>query len=271
MLLFFNPCSDPVCLLWPGFFRWLYETFRLPIAPIYGGFPVKFRTFLGEPIPYDPNITALELAEKVCSRHFLFSTFGTAQSEIGTQMSRLPRANRKFSRCDFFFCQMTPIVNTCHGRWWVLLRRQSICFWVLFSAGKTSCPVPHRQTPADPRERSESPSGEIPLQIQKGIASASASYPFGKGNVHSTPGGWRGSGKRFGDASPGTFLTRRWRLETFVGRSFGAEHDWSLRALARFLRIPKTRLLEESWTSFFFFFFFGGGRRKQELNNLSRP
>lgn len=47
------------------FFRWLYERFRLPAAPIYGGFPVKFRTYLGDPIPYDPNITATELAEKV--------------------------------------------------------------------------------------------------------------------------------------------------------------------------------------------------------------
>ncbi|MCI4390526.1 hypothetical protein PGIGA_G00123500 [Pangasianodon gigas] len=47
------------------FFRWLYERFRLPIAPIYGGFPVKFHTYLGDPIPYDPKLTAAELAEKV--------------------------------------------------------------------------------------------------------------------------------------------------------------------------------------------------------------
>ncbi|XP_037837937.1 transmembrane protein 68 isoform X5 [Kryptolebias marmoratus] len=46
-------------------FRWLYERFRLPVAPVYGGFPVKFRTFLGDPIPYDPNTTAAELAERV--------------------------------------------------------------------------------------------------------------------------------------------------------------------------------------------------------------
>uniref|UniRef100_A0A1A8QYD9 Transmembrane protein 68 n=1 Tax=Nothobranchius rachovii TaxID=451742 RepID=A0A1A8QYD9_9TELE len=46
-------------------FRWLYERFRLPIAPIYGGFPVKFRTFLGDPIPYDPNTSAEQLAERV--------------------------------------------------------------------------------------------------------------------------------------------------------------------------------------------------------------
>ncbi|XP_036412043.1 transmembrane protein 68 isoform X1 [Colossoma macropomum] len=47
------------------FFRWVYERFRLPIAPVYGGFPVKFRTYLGDPIPYDPKLTAAELAEKV--------------------------------------------------------------------------------------------------------------------------------------------------------------------------------------------------------------
>lgn len=48
-----------------GFYRWVYERFRLPIAPIYGGFPVKFRTYLGDPIPYDPKLNAAELAEKV--------------------------------------------------------------------------------------------------------------------------------------------------------------------------------------------------------------
>ncbi|KAJ8279786.1 hypothetical protein COCON_G00068520 [Conger conger] len=46
------------------FYKWVYERFRLPIAPVYGGFPVKFRTYLGDPIPYDPNVTASELAEK---------------------------------------------------------------------------------------------------------------------------------------------------------------------------------------------------------------
>ncbi|XP_061454903.1 monoacylglycerol/Diacylglycerol O-acyltransferase-like isoform X2 [Rhineura floridana] len=44
--------------------RWLYEKTRLVILPIYGGFPVKFRTYIGEPIPYDPTITAMELAER---------------------------------------------------------------------------------------------------------------------------------------------------------------------------------------------------------------
>lgn len=67
-----------VCPIWssgfPGLFRWLYERFRLPIAPVYGGFPVKFRTFLGDPIPYDPNTSAVELAERVSSPAFLYLT-----------------------------------------------------------------------------------------------------------------------------------------------------------------------------------------------------
>ncbi|XP_054840518.1 transmembrane protein 68-like [Eublepharis macularius] len=44
--------------------KWLYEYSRLPLAPVYGGYPVKLRTYLGEPILYDPNITAEQLAEK---------------------------------------------------------------------------------------------------------------------------------------------------------------------------------------------------------------
>ncbi|KYO26088.1 hypothetical protein Y1Q_0003845 [Alligator mississippiensis] len=44
--------------------RWLYETSRLPIISPHGGFPVKLCAHVGEPIPYDPNITAEELAEK---------------------------------------------------------------------------------------------------------------------------------------------------------------------------------------------------------------
>nr|XP_056710894.1 transmembrane protein 68-like [Euleptes europaea] len=48
--------------IWP--LRWLYERTRLPLVPIYGFFPVKFRTHIGEPIPYDPNITSDELAKK---------------------------------------------------------------------------------------------------------------------------------------------------------------------------------------------------------------
>uniref|UniRef100_A0A452H3U1 Transmembrane protein 68 n=1 Tax=Gopherus agassizii TaxID=38772 RepID=A0A452H3U1_9SAUR len=47
-----------------GFFRWFYEHSLLLLIPGYGGFPVKLRTYVGDPIPYDPNITAAELAEK---------------------------------------------------------------------------------------------------------------------------------------------------------------------------------------------------------------
>ncbi|XP_028594374.2 DGAT1/2-independent enzyme synthesizing storage lipids-like [Podarcis muralis] len=44
--------------------KWLYDKTRGIFVLIYGGFPVKLRTFIGEPIPYDPNITAVELAQR---------------------------------------------------------------------------------------------------------------------------------------------------------------------------------------------------------------
>ncbi|XP_032078835.1 transmembrane protein 68-like [Thamnophis elegans] len=44
--------------------RRLYEYSRIPFLPVYGGFPVKFRTYIGEPILYNPNVTSEELAEK---------------------------------------------------------------------------------------------------------------------------------------------------------------------------------------------------------------
>ncbi|XP_042241039.1 transmembrane protein 68-like isoform X1 [Homarus americanus] len=43
----------------------LYETFRFPCAPIYGGFPVKLRAHLGDPIYHRPDETPEELAERI--------------------------------------------------------------------------------------------------------------------------------------------------------------------------------------------------------------
>ncbi|KAK0095289.1 hypothetical protein PV326_008755 [Microctonus aethiopoides] len=43
----------------------IYAATRLPFAPIYGGFPVKLKTFVGEPIPYDSNLTPELLTAKV--------------------------------------------------------------------------------------------------------------------------------------------------------------------------------------------------------------
>ncbi|XP_026281681.1 transmembrane protein 68 isoform X2 [Frankliniella occidentalis] len=54
-----------------GFGRmvWLkiYQWTRLPIVPIYGGFPVKLKTHVGKPIPYDSALTPEELSLKVAS------------------------------------------------------------------------------------------------------------------------------------------------------------------------------------------------------------
>lgn len=45
--------------------RGIYEKTRIPVVPIYGGFPVKLKTVVGKPIPYDPEITPEEMAKKV--------------------------------------------------------------------------------------------------------------------------------------------------------------------------------------------------------------
>ncbi|XP_064486569.1 DGAT1/2-independent enzyme synthesizing storage lipids-like [Ornithodoros turicata] len=47
-----------------GFLKKIYDKTRLPIVPIYGGFPVKLRTVIGKPIPFDPAMTPAELAQK---------------------------------------------------------------------------------------------------------------------------------------------------------------------------------------------------------------
>ncbi|XP_020281854.1 transmembrane protein 68 isoform X2 [Pseudomyrmex gracilis] len=43
----------------------MYAKTKFPFAPIYGGFPVKLVTYVGEPIPYDGTLTPEELQQKV--------------------------------------------------------------------------------------------------------------------------------------------------------------------------------------------------------------
>lgn len=47
------------------FWRWLYAKTHLPLVPIYGFFPVKMKSYIGKPIPYDPNNTPEMLAQQV--------------------------------------------------------------------------------------------------------------------------------------------------------------------------------------------------------------
>ncbi|XP_017466375.1 PREDICTED: transmembrane protein 68 [Rhagoletis zephyria] len=63
-----------------NFFMKLYNTVRIPVYPIYGGFPVKFRTFVGRPIAYDGTLTPEELQMKVAS----------ALEELINQHQRIP-------------------------------------------------------------------------------------------------------------------------------------------------------------------------------------
>ncbi|XP_048001108.1 transmembrane protein 68 isoform X2 [Leguminivora glycinivorella] len=48
-----------------GACRRVYAATRVPLAPVYGGFPVKLVTHLGKPIEYDPSLTPEQLAKKV--------------------------------------------------------------------------------------------------------------------------------------------------------------------------------------------------------------
>lgn len=47
-----------------SFFRWIYEKTRLPLLPVYGGFPVRLRTYIGKPIPYDESATPEVVAKR---------------------------------------------------------------------------------------------------------------------------------------------------------------------------------------------------------------
>jgi len=46
------------------FFHWLFLKTRLPLRPLFGGFPVKLRTHIGEPIYPEPEMTPEELRDK---------------------------------------------------------------------------------------------------------------------------------------------------------------------------------------------------------------
>ncbi|XP_015909938.1 DGAT1/2-independent enzyme synthesizing storage lipids [Parasteatoda tepidariorum] len=48
--------------------RSIYERTRIPLVPIYGGFPCKLKTIVGKPIEYDASITPQEMAERVADR-----------------------------------------------------------------------------------------------------------------------------------------------------------------------------------------------------------
>ncbi|CAF3395737.1 unnamed protein product [Rotaria sp. Silwood1] len=65
--MFTKNCREAACALTVGrrVLRYIYEKTRLPIVPIYGIFPVKLITYLGEPIPYDPDVTTEILAVQV--------------------------------------------------------------------------------------------------------------------------------------------------------------------------------------------------------------
>ncbi|KAK6015644.1 hypothetical protein OSTOST_18928, partial [Ostertagia ostertagi] len=62
-----------------SFFRWIYEKTKMPLCPIYGGFPVKMITHLGKPMTFDyDNVTP---EEELLSRSNGQSNGATAQED----------------------------------------------------------------------------------------------------------------------------------------------------------------------------------------------
>lgn len=51
--------------IFTGFFRWLYDRYKLPLMPIYGDFPVKLRTIIGKPIIIEESQSVEEVADIV--------------------------------------------------------------------------------------------------------------------------------------------------------------------------------------------------------------
>jgi len=63
------------------FWHFLYSHTKLPLIPIYGFFPVKMKTIIGKPIPYDPDNTPDILAAKVSSHEL------NSQPQLGIEVN----------------------------------------------------------------------------------------------------------------------------------------------------------------------------------------
>ena len=64
MLIFFTRESFRVLPFYNQMFFDLFEKTRLPLRPIFGGFPVKLRTHIGEPIYPEPEMTPEMMRDK---------------------------------------------------------------------------------------------------------------------------------------------------------------------------------------------------------------
>ncbi|KAK9880501.1 hypothetical protein WA026_011741 [Henosepilachna vigintioctopunctata] len=77
----------------------LYARFKLPFAPIYGGFPVKLISHVGKPIPYDPNLTPEDLQNKVAEalKELIIKHQRIPGSILMGLMDRIPLFRKRFS------------------------------------------------------------------------------------------------------------------------------------------------------------------------------
>lgn len=102
-------CIQKCVLCCTALFRWVYEKTRLPVVPLYGGFPVKLRTLVGDPIMPDVTMTPDELTVKV--KRAIEQLISNNQRLPGSivmslidRFRRMPEAKttRTWYRVDFF-------------------------------------------------------------------------------------------------------------------------------------------------------------------------
>ncbi|XP_064625339.1 DGAT1/2-independent enzyme synthesizing storage lipids-like [Lineus longissimus] len=80
-----------------SWFRKIYEKTRLPLIPVYGGLPVKLKTFIGAPIYCDADMTPEQVSHKVQTA--VYDLIQTHQKVPGSILrSLLDRFN--FSKTD---------------------------------------------------------------------------------------------------------------------------------------------------------------------------
>ena len=72
-----------------SFFYWLFEKTRLPLRPVFGGFPVKLRTHIGEPIYPEPDMSPERMRDLCKVKWERFSS----RVEIHSTISGVVRKN----------------------------------------------------------------------------------------------------------------------------------------------------------------------------------
>ena len=85
--MFTENIREAYCTMKTGnsIWRYLYEKTKLPLVPIYGGFPVKLTTYVGQPIRVQRDETAYQLSARVQeTMQRMIGTYQRTDNDVGT-------------------------------------------------------------------------------------------------------------------------------------------------------------------------------------------